>query len=415
MAEGQDILDPSRPWVAYIGPLCDPPLTAGCTRVRGISTALMHAGFNVIILGDHPGQIGTGESVLAHHTTGTAVRYRPVTGRNFRSPWQLARLANLYLRAGLGALDYLTKSHGVPSAVIHYGDRLVSACRVSKWCRRHKVPVIADVVEHMEGWQFPLGGLASPFHLDHVLYRRTLRSRFDGLICISDWLRTKYSAAGVPIALVRTTLDTDSMEFRRGGRVCRYETTLGYAGSSGNGTKDLLRIVIEAVLRCRAGGLKINLNLAGVSPEEVRALLPRGLHAVEGIHGLGWVPRDQALAVLRGSDFMPLLRRDSMYAWAGFPTKVAESLASGTPVIANPVGDVKHIVSDGHNGLISALPTVGSFKSTVERAASLSEQSLSQMRQSARATAVSKFDYCSASKVLSEFLPQVVSAARSKG
>lgn len=401
-------VEPTRPWIAYVGSLAYPPIMAASTRVLGVSMALMHAGFDVVILGDHPSRPQAEKSVLARSDTGRSVRYFPVLHRNLRSTRKLARLTNLYLLASLGAIDWLAGAKSLPACVIHYGSRYVPAIRLSSWCRRHKVPVVADVVEHMEGRQFPYGGAVSPAHLDHLLYRYALRSRFDGLLCISEWLDTRYRGRGMPTSVVRTILDTDAIQFRLGCPGSVKGLTLGYAGSSGNGAKDLLGIVIEAVLRCRAEGMDVDMNLAGVSPEELRPLLPRNQRVAGPFRALGWLPRERALSVMRDCDFMPLLRHDSMYAWAGFPTKVAESLALGTPAIVNPVGDVKDLVVDGFNGFQCAEPTVASLSATLARAYELDDSAVYAMRKAARETAVRQFDYRSVSNVVSRFVSEVL-------
>jgi glycosyltransferase involved in cell wall biosynthesis len=415
-SETPDTLDePSRPWIAYIGPLAYPARMAASTRVLGISMALMHAGFDVMILGDHPSQSHAEQAVLARSGEGRSVCYVPVLHRNLSSTRGLARLANLYWLAACGAIDWLSQCKSLPECVIYYGSRCVPTVRVSAWCRRNKVPVVADVVEHMEGRQFPFGGAISPFFLDHLLYRHAIRNRFDGLLCISAWLEMRYRDKGMPTSVVRTTLDTDAIEPRIGSGGSPKVLKLGYAGSTASGKKDLLGVVVEAVLHCRAHGMVVTLDLAGVSTEELCTLLPRDHRDTEAIRALGWLPRERALNLIRDCDFMPLLRHDSMYAWAGFPTKVAESLALGTPVIVNPVGDVKDIVVDGYNGFHCQSVTVAGVTAALVRAYDLTDGQAAKMRQAARNTAVNEFDYRRKALTLARFASDVVAAVARRG
>ena len=68
------------------------------------------------------------------------------------------------------------------------------------------------------------------------------------------------------------------------------------------------------------------------------------------IRCMGRVPRPVVLQTLQETDFTVLIRDASLrYAKAGFPTKVVESLMSGTPVICNLSSDLDEYLVDGEN------------------------------------------------------------------
>lgn len=395
------------PYVVYVGRACLPPRDATDTRMLGVSLGLMESGFNVIVLSE--GLDSRGAVVTVAERNGCSLRLEPVCSANLCARSRARRLVNLLFGGGTDAVRWIARQKVPPTCVIHYGSRCAAAERVTRWCRAHRVPVVADVVEHHEWWQFPLGGFLSPFFLDHLLYRRTLRRSFDALLCISDWLTERYRHYDIPRAVVRTTLDTAAIAHRDSGKQSSGGIALGYAGSSNGGTKDLLRVVIDAVLRCNADGIKVTLDLAGVTGVELRHLLPRGRHRPDPIRPLGRLEREEAMALIRRCDFMPLLRRDSMYAWAGFPTKVAESMALGTPVVVNPVGDVAKIVVDGVNGLYCESPDAQCLSAVLRHAAELTDSQVAAMRRSARDTAVREFDYRQSSATLRMLMAEVVS------
>jgi glycosyltransferase involved in cell wall biosynthesis len=87
-------------------------------------------------------------------------------------------------------------------------------------------------------------------------------------------------------------------------------------------------------------------NTCGVS-QQVLDKLGNSLKAV------GRIPRDGVLKNLEEADFTVLMRSpDQRYAKAGFPTKVVESLSSGTPVICNITSDLGDYIRDGENGIV---------------------------------------------------------------
>lgn len=62
---------------------------------------------------------------------------------------------------------------------------------------------------------------------------------------------------------------------------------------------------------------------------------------------VGALPREDALAVLAGSDACVISS-----AWENFPHAAVEALALGVPVVSTAVGGVPEIVRDGENGLL---------------------------------------------------------------
>jgi glycosyltransferase involved in cell wall biosynthesis len=90
---------------------------------------------------------------------------------------------------------------------------------------------------------------------------------------------------------------------------------------------------------------------------------------------------------------MPLLRPDARYAHAGFPTKVVESFAVGTPVLANLTSDLGRYLVDGRNGLVCDADSADAVVGTLVRALRLSPGQLGALRTEARRTAERSFDY----------------------
>ena len=67
---------------------------------------------------------------------------------------------------------------------------------------------------------------------------------------------------------------------------------------------------------------------------------------------LGRVSQDLIPAYYKNADFMVLLRETTRKNMAGFPTKFAESMTAGVPVIANVTSDLDKYISNGKTGYI---------------------------------------------------------------
>ena len=171
--------------------------------------------------------------------------------------------------------------------------------------------------------------------------------------------------------------------------------TLAYTGSPGH--KDLFDHYLEATLQIDPAGKKLLLKVAGLTEADILkypAMKKRGLNTVPPcVHTIGKVSHDSAVALVREADFSILLRKPTRVAKAGFPTKFVESLAVGTPVIANITSDLEQYLKDSETGLVCEDYTVGAFIRSIERAFKLSHDDFAIMRRSARKIAEEYFDY----------------------
>jgi teichuronic acid biosynthesis glycosyltransferase TuaC len=96
---------------------------------------------------------------------------------------------------------------------------------------------------------------------------------------------------------------------------------------------------------------EVHFAVAGAGPEaeRLRAVAPEGR-----LHLLGARSREEVAALLRGADVLVLPSERE-----GWPNVVTEALASGTPVVASPVGGIPDILTAPHVG---ALVRVGDHR-----------------------------------------------------
>ena len=109
------------------------------------------------------------------------------------------------------------------------------------------------------------------------------------------------------------------------------------------------------------------------------------------IHGK--VPQEKIGEILRNADYQMFIRPLRRSSNAGFPTKLAESMAVGTPVITNLTGDIGLYLEDGANGFLANGVSSSSIKDVFEKILRTDDKKYSEMRKEARRTAEKCFDF----------------------
>jgi glycosyltransferase involved in cell wall biosynthesis len=184
---------------------------------------------------------------------------------------------------------------------------------------------------------------------------------------------------------------------------------LAYAGTPGR--KDLLLNVLRGLAGIGTANTPVLLNLFGPTRESLTRTLPECDDYLQRLgprvifHGR--VPQEEVPRRIMSSHFSVLLRPDELYSRAGFPTKVAESLSAGVPVICNPCGDIADVIRDGRDGILLNDHTGEAFAAGVSRALAIGPAGWLQMRTHARERARVLFDYRSWVNPIHGFITQL--------
>lgn len=170
-----------------------------------------------------------------------------------------------------------------------------------------------------------------------------------------------------------------------------------YAGSPGR--KDYLAEIISGFSMLSAVELKkVELHIVGVTVEQLVDICGAKLSDIEklgqSLIAYGRLPREKTVEKVRMADFSLLLRDETLrYAKAGFPTKIVESLACGTPPMCNYSSDLSMYLVDGENAFIINGHNAQAVNVTLERILCLDKTRFDRIRVNARATAEKCFDY----------------------
>ena len=250
----------------------------------------------------------------------------------------------------------LTKSH---VKLIHcHGRSVADLALMSK--TYHHLPIVFDLHGAPEETTLLHRATSIAEEAERV-YRQTLRSA-DAVICVSTSLsqhvHTKYSARRTLV--VPCAVDTRLFQFSSRDRerlrsqwnLNHDQPVFAYSGGTQNYQQiDVIARVFHEILRL-------------LPSSKILLLVPTSSRdAVEQTFRLVGVPRESFMvrstdhrsvpAFLSAADIAFLIREDSIINRVASPTKFAEYLACGLPVVASPyVDSVRHAIGQGKVGFL---------------------------------------------------------------
>ena len=261
---------------------------------------------------------------------------------------------------------------------------------IASFCRKRGIKLVVENCEWYDYSNFKFKKCDSRY----IKYQKMIKSGFkkaDGFISISRFLdeHNKKFAESIRIP---TILDVKNSNFSLS--VDNEKLQIVYTGSPGK-SKEFLRPVCEALANDDTLREKLVFNIYGPSYNQV--LLNIGDEEIlkkcgESVVVHGRVPQNEIKNILINADFLLFLRPQRRSSQAGFPTKLGESFAVGTPVISNDTGDIGLYLKDEYNGYL--LKDINS--DTVVRALTKALDYKSEnpnMRKNARITAENHFDF----------------------
>lgn len=363
---------------------------AAAIRALSLARICRDAGHEVIVAGK-----GTPRSEDLDPETGDhrieGIRYLTMnpgpmsTARRLREAW---RRLTLYpdtlrrLRLAPGSIVIVNASSSarhVPFLMSH--------------ARKAGLRLVADVCEWYDPRQMKHGRL-DPAYLVFTLSFRHAFPRIRNMIVVSRLLE-RHFADRVP-NILRIAAPFDVRAIPVADRTPPDRVRFLYAGIPGR--KDMLKEILLAMrdlppaLRAR-----IDFQLLGPSREDLQRLLGDSAiildELTETVTALGRVPHDQVIEAFHGAHFTVLIRPNLRYANAGYPSKVAESLAAGAPLFLNLTSDLAECLGDGRAAVIARDCTVEGISDALQRALSLSAEELRDLRVAAREKAERFFDY----------------------
>lgn len=306
------------------------------------------------------------------------------------------------------ALGWITRGRKTKSIlkqnIAQYDAIITYNCSIVGWllsfCKKNKKFLICDLTEWYDNNEQRL--VEKPGYYFSMNY---IQPRIKNKILISSYLdKHFYKTHNVVIPAM-----CDASEPKWNGvpnMVEEYEgVTLIYAGNPAR--KDAVHYVIKAVNRLAYEGYSIRFLILGITRDDYikrySDLLPNE-EICENIRFMGRVSQDEVPSYYAGADFMVLLREQTRKNNAGFPTKFAESIISGTPVIANLTSDLNKYLKDEITGFVVDEPNENSVYCVLkEKVVNMDRRMIDQMKNNVKVLA-SQFDYHTYGEPLKVFL-----------
>ena len=369
--------------------------SAYASRLRALSMLFQELGYEVDILCDFPGGSETTE------------RYGHIFYASDKSLLGLRKMVELpviYNRKLKNILHLNTYSAIVLRSMFDRFDIIL------RTVRKHHVPVILETCE----WYDVKGFARQNWDIRYLQFQHCFHSSYnkaDAVIAISRLLEEHYKNKGKPVVRIPAVLETDTKVFRTSARDDD-EVRIMFAGSVFGG-KEQFSEIFNALLTCEKHGKRLIFNIYGPTKEEIVSGLDE--HGVLALNQLGpivvfhgKVPQEKMGEICADNDYAVFFRPDRRSSHAGFPTKLGEYLAAGTPVITNNTGDIQLVLKNGYDGWVLEETKTETIRRVLETCICFDREQQENLRKNAREAAIKKLDYVAYKDEMDEFLRTVI-------
>lgn len=276
---------------------------------------------------------------------------------------------------------------------------------IEKYAKNNNITLLHDSVEWYSPEEFKWGRLSPEY------FRKDLKNRFFfkkpwKIIAISSYLQKYFESKGLDVIRIPVVLDIQDIDIEK--KKVNDKTLIVYAGSPGK--KDCFEKIIDAICLLNENQLDaLEIRIIGVTEESFRKNLEISNEKWENlkkvINCIGRISRDKVLLNLKEADYTILIRNPELrYSKAGFPTKVPESLASGTPVICNLTSDLGLYLKDGFNAVLIDENNAECIANVLKKVILDTSFFRREMQQNAFNTALHFFDY----KIYKEEIEKII-------
>lgn len=230
--------------------------------------------------------------------------------------------------------------------MILYNFQAIAMKRLMGYCKKKGIKCCADVTE----WRSAKGETiiyrilkdSDTWYRMHVLHKK-----LDGLIVISRYLENYYKDCK-NVVYIPVLVDCSEKKLKNNYEKSKDVLKLVYAGNPGR--KDRLDKLIEALDKVER---KYLLDIIGISKEQYLNYYPEDSEILKRQTDIvfhGRMPHLETLDYVKRANYSCFLREDDRVSRAGFPTKFAEAITCGTPVLTNKTSNLEDYLINGENG-----------------------------------------------------------------
>ncbi|AWV99848.1 glycosyltransferase [Arcticibacterium luteifluviistationis] len=356
--------------ILYIGGFELPDKNAAAHRVIANAKAFEKLGFEVVLIGVDKSLKSSSTLLDTKRVFEGFVSYSISYPKSF-----------LQWLSYLSSIDYVKNSQNLsPTHIIAYNFPAIGLIRLITYCRRNEIKIIGDCTEWYQGTgSFVQRTVKS---VDVYLRMKVFNFRLDGLIVISKYLNDFYSLKVKNIINIPPLVDLEQKKWPKGVEVNKKEAIeIIYAGSPGAGNKDRIDwLIINLSKLLGTTNCKVRLSIIGITQEEYLKVFKTRRNIENFVKFYGKMEHKEVLKKVNQAHFCLFLREQNRSNNAGFPTKLAEAISCGTPVLANSTSNISQFIQEGKTGFILDVSSYESFATSIMKAFSLTFEEIEKIK-----------------------------------
>ncbi len=359
--------------ILYIGGFELPDKNAAAHRVIANSKAFEKLGFEIILIGV--------DKLLNSKTTiiETKSEYNGFVYYSIPYPQTIEQWISY-----LTSISFIKKIPDLsPTHIIAYNFPAIGLGRLITHCRQNKIKIIGDCTE----WYQPTGNLAQKIlkSADVYLRMRHFHLRLDGLIVISKYLNDFYDSKVKNVINIPPLVDLKQKKWPtdfKDSKTDRIEVI--YAGSPGAGNKDRIDWLIMNLSKLlQTTAINIVISIVGITKEQYLKTfkIKSGLQHLDSfVTFYGRLEHEEVLKKINQAHFCFFLREPTRSNNAGFPTKFAEAISCGTPVLTNSTSNLFEFIAEKKTGFNIEISSFETFADSIMHAFSLTTEEIKNMK-----------------------------------
>ncbi len=351
------MMNSEKKTIVYIGSFDFPMGDAVAKRALGIGMTLSKAGYSVAFIGESKnvarGKIseekvyGQFKYCSIHKAQSAKEHYQ------YRNDLKIVR----------NKLEEWNSKNQI-AAVVFCGTKCaLFAGGLVRICKKMHISTIADSMDWLKTHTGNI--IFDAIKQADITYELcVVNQKASGVIAISKYLsdyykkRRKKTLVIPPISPYlknEKKIETnEQLTFVYAGIPCR----LGRPLQNVKDAKDRLDLAVQFFYKAHEKNLDFRFLIYGLTKEEYCTVFPKQsewvneLLVAQKVQFMGYTPESIVKLSVEKADYTILLRNKNRTSMAGFPTKIAESITLGTPVITNDTSDICTYVKDGVDGYI---------------------------------------------------------------
>lgn len=380
----------SKGTIIYIGGFELPDKNAAAHRVLANGKIMRELGYEVVFVG-----------VDSARSTGTELlRHDYFNFECWSVPYPVGGAAWLKYILGLTTiLKFLQENRSTKIVgVICYNYPAVAQGRIKFLCQRTGVKMIADATEWYDA---SAGNLIRRIIklLDTSLRMHVIHRLADGVITTSKYLTEFYDRRGKATVELPTLFDAEKFQLpphrenvlRKHFIYVGSPFDVGRVNKARTNLKERLDVCIEVFYKMYTAGEDFCFEIYGIGADDYLHVFPEHAAMLREMAQCtmfkGRQPNQLVLKRIAECDFSIFFRDETRVTLAGFPSKLAESISCGTPVVSNKMVSLEKYAKS--TGLFLASP--GEEFDLIKRVMSFSPAEVNAIKQ--RSYYSRTFDY----------------------